>query len=306
MLRRTARCSYLSSRKSVPGGRRIASTGNELPSAGNWLPPTCAPWLHQLPDCGTLVEVSAGDDWESPMSTETSVRRQRDPGETALGQLLIPPRQVGVGLCGHDLRFTRVNAAFARAVFNQPGLAPSAGTARDLMSPEEVAGTFVGLMPSEAWPGPHGTRAEAALRKVLAESVAITEPGPPLKAAGAGDQTVESTAFWFPLSDGAHNGAALILTPAAAAGGAVPVAGPGRRPSGVGGRPGRRDDRGRAGMALDHRPDLRGVRGRRLARVHPPGGQGACREVLAGLDQDRQDVRRPVPYPHQVGCVPAL
>ncbi|HLK02327.1 MAG TPA: PAS domain-containing protein, partial [Streptosporangiaceae bacterium] len=151
------------------------------------------------------------------MSTETSVPRQRDPAETALAELLIPQAPVGVALFGNDLRFTRVNAAFARAVFNQPGLAPSAGTARDLMSPEEVAGTFVGLMPSEAWPGPHGTRAEAALRKVLAESVAITEPGPPLKAAGAGDQTVESTAFWFPLSDGAHNGAALILTPAAAA-----------------------------------------------------------------------------------------
>src|SRR5579859_7645201 len=123
MLRRRARCSYPSSRK--------------------WLPPTCAPWLHQLPDCGTLDEMAAGDEWESPMSTETSVPRQRDPAEAALAELLMPQAPFGVALFGNDLRFTAVNAALIEAVPPHP-LLPR---------PDDISAAFAGKLPSEVWPG---------------------------------------------------------------------------------------------------------------------------------------------------------
>ena len=63
--------------------------------------------------------------------------------------------------------------------------------------------------------------------------------------------------------------------------GALPLAGPGRRPGGLGGGAGRRDEGRLAGVALDHRAVGRGFHRVRLAELHPPRGPGAGRARLA-------------------------
>ncbi len=111
--------------------------------------------------------------------------RQRDAADSALVETLLHQAPVGLALVGPDLRFRRVNAALARIV----GI-PEADHADKL--------------PSEVWPGELATRAEVALRKVLADGSPVTEPGYP---GGC-------TASWFgvPDADGQVSGVGLVLS----------------------------------------------------------------------------------------------
>ena len=92
---------------------------------------------------------------------------------------------VGLALLGSDLRFRRVNTALAQIV----GI-PAADHADKL--------------PSEVWPAELATRAEVALRKVLADGSPVTEPGYP---GGC-------TASWFALpdADGQPSAVGLVLS----------------------------------------------------------------------------------------------
>jgi PAS domain S-box-containing protein len=164
------------------------------------------------------------------MSTDTSVPRQRDAAESALTDVLMLHTPVGFALFGSDLRFSRVNAAFARdahpaptAAEARPATQAASAKEKDSELPAETpAGSpasadaaasadgardpsgYVGLLPSQVWPGSFGALAEATLRKVLAEGVQLMEPAPD-----------PSSAFWFPVRDAAGQiaGAGLLLTP---------------------------------------------------------------------------------------------
>ena len=70
---------------------------------------------------------------------------------------------VGLALFGLDLRFRWVNAALTRFT-EKPGAEPSG---------------LHGLLPSQAWPGPAGARADVALRRVLGDGAPLTERGYP-------------------------------------------------------------------------------------------------------------------------------
>ena len=81
---------------------------------------------------------------------------------------------VGLALFGPDMRFRWVNAALKR-LGGQPGVDGS-----DLSGPahRDPSG-WAGLLPSQAWPESIATRAENALRQVLAEGVPLAEGGYP-------------------------------------------------------------------------------------------------------------------------------
>ena len=117
------------------------------------------------------------------MSMDTSVPRQRDASESALADMLMLQAPVGFALFGTDLRFRQVNAAFAEQ-------APTADPAH----PDHV-----GLLPTQAWPEPFGSLAEASLHKVLTEGVQLTEPGYPTAATPTAAIPTAATAFWFPV-----------------------------------------------------------------------------------------------------------
>jgi PAS domain S-box-containing protein len=123
--------------------------------------------------------------WMPAVSTETSVPRQRDAADSALVEILMHQAPVGLALLGSDLRFRRVNTALAQIV----GI-PAADHADKL--------------PSEVWPAELATRAEVALRKVLADGSPVTEPGYP---GGC-------TASWFALpdADGQPSAVGLVLS----------------------------------------------------------------------------------------------
>jgi len=95
------------------------------------------------------------------------VPRQRDASDSALVDMLMLEAPVGLALFGPDLRFRWVNAALTRTL----QLDGQAGA--DLAS-------YAGMLPSEVWPEPAATRAETALRKVLADGAPMVEPGYPL------------------------------------------------------------------------------------------------------------------------------
>jgi PAS domain S-box-containing protein len=143
---------------------------------------------------------------------------------------------VGLALFGPDLRFRWVNAALARlgedaeAVPLSPEI-PAVPAVPAVQQPSADPSACHGLLPSEAWPAPVASRAEAALRKVLAEGTPLTEsgypavpvsPGPlspaPLSAdSGPGEESpaspvspvssaspaedVSGCASWFPVHD---------------------------------------------------------------------------------------------------------
>jgi PAS domain S-box-containing protein len=159
------------------------------------------------------------------MSTDTSVPRQRDAAESALTDVLMLHAPVGFALFGSDLRFSRVNAAFARDAHQVPTAADArpdsqpASAKEKEFSPDAAPDSdaapdaardpsgYVGLLPTQVWPGSFGALAEATLRKVLAEGVQLMEPA-----------LDPSSAFWFPVRDAAGQiaGAGLLLTPASA------------------------------------------------------------------------------------------
>jgi PAS domain S-box-containing protein len=126
------------------------------------------------------------------VSTETSVPRPRDASDAALVDMLMTEAPVGLALFGPDLRFRWVNAALGRI----------AGT------PEA---DHADKLPSDVWPEELAARAEAALRKVLADGTPITECGYP----------EEHVASWFAVHDAAGEitGVGLVL----ASGGAHPA-----------------------------------------------------------------------------------
>ncbi|HJY74925.1 MAG TPA: PAS domain-containing protein, partial [Streptosporangiaceae bacterium] len=118
------------------------------------------------------------------MSTETSVPRQRDASDSALVDMLIDQAPVGMAFFGPDLRFRRVNAILGE-VIGKP------------------VGDHADKLPSEIWPEELAARAEAALRKVVADGTAVTESGYPRG----------RTATWFPVhdTDGQIAGVGLVL-----------------------------------------------------------------------------------------------
>ena len=99
--------------------------------------------------------------------------------------MLVHQAPVGIALFGPDLRFRRVNAALGEIVGK----------------PDADHGD---KLPAEVWPEELGARAEAALRKVLADGTPVTEPGYP----------DGHTASWFPLHDpaGEISGVGLVLS----------------------------------------------------------------------------------------------
>ncbi len=97
---------------------------------------------------------------------------------------------VGLALFGPDMRFRWVNAALTR-LGRQAGADPS-----DLSTspnPSDSSSTanpdpssWPGLLPSQAWPEPIATRAENALRQVLAKGAPLAEAGYPVVTAPVG------------------------------------------------------------------------------------------------------------------------
>ena len=111
--------------------------------------------------------------------------RQRDASDSALVDMLIHQAPVGLAFLGPDLRFRRVNAALGEIVGK-----PEADHDDKL--------------PSEVWPEEMAARAEAAVRKVLADGLPITESGYP----------DSHTASWFGVRDPAGEiaGVGLVLS----------------------------------------------------------------------------------------------
>ncbi len=108
----------------------------------------------------------------------------QDTSDSALVDML-HQAPVGLALFGPDLRFRLANAALARLDGSPAGAPPG----------------YAGLRPAEVWAEEAAAKAEAALRKVLADGVLVVE------AQGAG------TASWFPVHDAAGevSGVGLIL-----------------------------------------------------------------------------------------------
>src|SRR6185437_15890786 len=139
---------------------------------------------------------------------------------------------VGLALFGPDLRFRWVNGALARLVEDAEAVPEIAEipAVPAVQKPSADPSACHGLLPSEAWPAPVASRAEAALRKVLAEDAPLTESGypavpvspRPLAAdSGPGEESpaspvssappaspaedVSGCASWFPVHDaGGH------------------------------------------------------------------------------------------------------
>jgi PAS domain S-box-containing protein len=114
---------------------------------------------------------------------------------------------VGFALFGPDLRFRRVNAVLAR--LNGHADADPSG--------------YEGLLPADVWAEEVAARAEAALRKVLADGTAFTEPGqgglggtisPQDRGDSGGEKGSsprEYTASWFPVHNAAGEVSAVGL-----------------------------------------------------------------------------------------------
>jgi PAS domain S-box-containing protein len=164
---------------------------------------------------------------------ETSVPRQRDTTDSALVDSLMRQAPVGLAFFEPDLRFRWVNAALVRLGHRaDAGRAADGNVGGDAGSPADPA-AWAGLLPAQAWPEEIATKAEAALRKILAGGEAILEPGyavTPITATpatpatsatsvtGAGapppaEAVVPGCAYWFPVrgSDGETTGVGLVL-----------------------------------------------------------------------------------------------
>ncbi|HEX5301015.1 MAG TPA: PAS domain-containing protein, partial [Streptosporangiaceae bacterium] len=156
---------------------------------------------------------------------DTSVPRQRDASDAALADMLTDA-PVGLALFGPDLRFRWVNAALARLGEDAeavplspevPALSPELPAVPAVQKPAADPSACRGLLPSEAWPAPVASRAEAALRKVLAEGAPLTESGYPAVSVAPGPaaqaespavaqeepaaEDVSGWASWFPVHD---------------------------------------------------------------------------------------------------------
>ncbi|HUY45250.1 MAG TPA: SpoIIE family protein phosphatase [Streptosporangiaceae bacterium] len=105
------------------------------------------------------------------MSTDTSVPQPRvsglDVSDSALLATLLREAPIGFAFFGPDLRFRRIN----RTLAGLDGL--------DLEA-------HLGLLPSQVWPGTLASRAESAVRHVLAEGQPLFESNQPVSAADPG------------------------------------------------------------------------------------------------------------------------
>ena len=154
---------------------------------------------------------------------DTSVPRQRDASDAALVDMLTLEAPVGLALFGPDLRFRWVNAALARLGEDAETvpLSPEIPAVPVVQKPSADPSACHGLLPSEAWPAPVASRAEAALRKVLAEGVPLTESGYPAVSVSPGPvaqaessaEDVSGCASWFPVHDAAGHvhGVGLVV-----------------------------------------------------------------------------------------------
>jgi PAS domain S-box-containing protein len=141
---------------------------------------------------------------------ETSVPRQRDASDSALMSMLMGQVPAGIALFGSDLRFRWVNEALTRLGAQPPaaGADPAARPAdpvtaggvpaapgADPAGPGPDPAGYVGLRPAEVWPAELATRAEAALRQVLADGKPLVEPGyPPVSEAPAAPASAHAPA----------------------------------------------------------------------------------------------------------------
>src|SRR5262245_52017512 len=147
------------------------------------------------------------------MSTDTSVPQPRmsgmDVSDSALLATLLREAPIGCAFFGTDLRFRRVNRSLAR-LYGRNGA------------------DHIGRPPSQVWPKPLAARAEAAIRKVLAEDQPLFEPDQPISMLKGGSRSGEENGggehlaagpqarhwsfSWFPSHDpeGAISGVALI------------------------------------------------------------------------------------------------
>ena len=129
------------------------------------------------------------------MSTDTSVPEPRvsglEPPDSALLDTLLREAPIGFAFFDADLRFRRVNRTLAR-LHGVPG-------------PDHL-----GHRPSEVWPAPLAARAEAALRRVLADGQPVLEADRPVVAADPPDAPAAEPAAdrerhwafsWFPCHD---------------------------------------------------------------------------------------------------------
>jgi PAS domain S-box-containing protein len=105
---------------------------------------------------------------------DTSVPKQSDAPDSALVDMLMLEAPVGLALFGSDMRFRWVNAALTR-LGGPAGVDGSDLSGRAHPDPS----SWARLLPSQAWPEPIATRAENALRQVLAEGVPLAEVGYP-------------------------------------------------------------------------------------------------------------------------------
>jgi PAS domain S-box-containing protein len=128
------------------------------------------------------------------MSADTSVPKQREAGlgasESGLPEAVLREAPTGMAVLGADMRFVWGNAALARMY----------GHAEADFAERPIA---------EVWPPEDATRAEAALRKVLASG----EPATETFAAGDSDAVGPRVLHWFPLHgpDGKVSGVGLVV-----------------------------------------------------------------------------------------------
>ncbi|HEX8006828.1 MAG TPA: PAS domain-containing protein, partial [Trebonia sp.] len=131
------------------------------------------------------------------MSADTSVPKQREaglgPSESGLPEAVLREAPTGMAVLGADMRFVWGNAALARMY----------GHAEADFARRPIA---------EIWPSADATRAEAALRKVLASGEPTAETFPASN--GGADSAGGPRVFhWFPLHgpDGKVSGVGLIV-----------------------------------------------------------------------------------------------
>jgi PAS domain S-box-containing protein len=150
------------------------------------------------------------------MSTDTSVPPPRmsglDVSDAALLATLLREAPIGFAFFGTDVCFRRINRSLAR-LYGRDGSG------------------HLGLLPSRVWPEPLGSRAEAAIRRVLSDDQPLFEPDQEIgitavpatarpdaatrsmEEGGAGGPAARHWAFsWFPSHDpeGLITGVALI------------------------------------------------------------------------------------------------
>ena len=135
------------------------------------------------------------------MSADTSVPKHQeavglDDFESWLPDAMLRDAPVGVAFLGTDMRFGWVNAALARLYGHDQA-------------------EFAGRPMAEVWPAKDSAKAEAALRRVLAEDRPATE--------ASEDPSSNRVYHWFPVHgpDGAQIGAGLIVAEAVVAEAAV-------------------------------------------------------------------------------------